>query len=134
MMENSMRQARGLDRSAQEALQKLDQEVALYIIKNQMEHLKPVYRTARVLAYLEQVYRHAGAYLDFKADPEEQADAQLPFPILPGRSTGRKYAVNILVDNSNMEGAPSFWRDPLTAIYLGASSRSPVGALTTDLP
>lgn len=136
LMETTLRQVRGLDRSAQEALQKLDQEVALYIINNQMEHLKPVYKDLpEVLAYLEQVQKDMLAHIsDFKAEPEE-AEAQLPFPIPTVRKVPvRKYAVNVLVDNSNVEGAPVILeRNPTYGHLFGRiEQEAQFGVLTTD--
>jgi len=136
MLETSLRQARGLDRSAQEALQKLDQEVALYAIRHQMEHLKPAYQDLpEVLSYLEQVQQDMLAHIsDFKAEPEE-AEAQLPFPIPAAKhEPGRRYAVNVLVDNSSCQGAPVILElNPTYSHLFGRiEQEAQFGALTTD--
>lgn len=135
MLETSLRQARGLDRSAQEALQKLDQEVALYAISHQMEHLKPKYQDLpEVLSYLEQVQQDMLAHIsDFKSEPDEEA--QLPFPIPAARrEPGHRYEVNVLVDNSNCTGAPVILeRNPIYSNLFGRiEQEAQFGALTTD--
>ena len=135
MLETSLRQARGLDRGAQEALQKLDQEVALYAIRHQMEHLKPKYQELPdVLSYLEQVQQDMlGHISDFKAEPDEET--QSPFPI-PGakKESPRKYAVNVLVNNSDCKGAPVILeRNPTYSNLFGrVEQEAQFGALTTD--
>ena len=104
LMETSVRQARGLDRSAQEALQKLDQEVALYAIRHQMEHLKPKYQEMpEVLTYLEQVQQDMLAHIsDFKAEPEE-AEAQVPFAVPAAKKEPGKFIVSVVVVNLTVE-------------------------------
>ncbi len=102
-----VRQARALDKSADEELQKLDREVALYALGHLIEDLKEKYQDLpNVVAYLEQVRDDILDNLSqFRGEPQAQA----PTPVsIPGASelAFRKYQVNVLVDNSVLEGAP----------------------------
>lgn len=103
----AIRQASGLERSATEELQKLDRRVALFALSHLVEDLKERYQDLpEVLAYLDQVQNDIVEHLSqFRAEPEEQPATPMPVPgakELPFR----KYKVNVLVDNSGLQGAP----------------------------
>jgi predicted ATP-dependent protease len=130
-----MRQARGLEKSANEALQKLDQEVALFALGPLIEDLQEKYHELpEVVAYLEEVQ---GDILDnlsqFRAEPQTQPPS--PFPT-PGASEipFRKYEVNVLVDNSALAGAPVVMELNPTYNHLFGriEKEAQFGALVTD--
>jgi lon-related putative ATP-dependent protease len=106
----AMKQIHQLERATQEKLQKLDQQVALYIVGGLMDELHEKYRDLpQVLAYLQAVQKDILENIEtFKAGTTAATPAaegaiaapwlrELPF---------RKYQVNVLVDNSAQKGAP----------------------------
>lgn len=106
----TMKQIRDLERVAQEKLQALDQQVALYIVGALMEELHEKYHDLpEVIAHLKAVQKDILENIEtFKssAAPNPAPDGsavvtpwlrELPF---------RKYQVNVLVDNSEQKGAP----------------------------
>ncbi|MDZ7291205.1 MAG: AAA family ATPase [candidate division KSB1 bacterium] len=109
----TMKQIRELERAAQEKLQALDQQVALYIVGELMEDLHEKYGDLpEVIEHLKAVQKDILENIEtFKSGttpagqtPEPGALAlttpwlrELPF---------RKYQVNVLVDNSEQQGAP----------------------------
>ncbi len=134
-IEAVLRQVKSLDKDAGEALQELDQEVALYAIKHSMSDIKEKYRAVEAIqTYLEQVQVDILANLsDFKPETEGQPAQQLPF-LRSKENPLKKYAVNILVDNSQHPGAPVvIERNPTYSNLFGKiEQEANFGALTTD--
>ncbi len=106
----TMKQIRDLERAAQEKLQALDQQVALFIVGGLLEELHEKYHDLpAVITHLHAVQKDILENIEaFKSgavanvSPESGAAAtpwlrELPF---------RKYQVNVLVDNSEQKGAP----------------------------
>jgi lon-related putative ATP-dependent protease len=108
----TMKQVRELARAAQEKLQGIDKQVALYIVGGLMEDLHEKYRDLpEVIEYLQAVQKDilenietfkGGLLTSASSTPESNSASnpwwrELPF---------RKYQVNVLVDNSKQEGAP----------------------------
>jgi lon-related putative ATP-dependent protease len=134
-LETALRQSRGFDKNALEALQKLDQEVAKYATGHMFEDLKEKYKDlAEVLAYLEEVRSDILANLnDFKTEPDEQPASPIPGMGIK-KAPLKKYAVNVLVDNSDCKGAPVILEmNPTYSNLLGRiEQEAQFGALTTD--
>jgi lon-related putative ATP-dependent protease len=132
----SLRQLRAVEKAAEEAMEKLDKQVALFALGPLLEDLKDHFQSQpEVLAYLDEVRDDMLANLDqFRAEPG-QAQPASPFRI-PGmeeRST-RKYEVNVLVDNSDLKGAPVVMERNPTYNYLFGrlEKEAQFGALLTD--
>ncbi|MCK4472014.1 MAG: AAA family ATPase, partial [Anaerolineae bacterium] len=106
-LKKAMRQMRGLDKKANEALQELDQEVALFAVGPSVDELVEKYRDLpEVVAYLEKVRDDIVENLSlFREGAEAQPTSPLPVPGA-GETPFRKYEVNVVVDNSELEGAP----------------------------
>ena len=106
-LKRAMRQLTGLEKKANEALRKLDQEVALYAVGPPVSELIEQYDDLpEVVAYLKTVRDDIAENLAlFKG--EAQAQPISPFPT-PGTAElpFRKYEVNVVVDNSELKGAP----------------------------
>jgi lon-related putative ATP-dependent protease len=134
-LEAAIRQAKGLDKGAEEAMQKLDRQVGEYAIRHQFADLKDKYAGLdEVLTFLEHVQNDI---LDNLANFKPQAEEQPALPI-PGRgvkeSPTRKYQVNVLVDNSRQKGAPVVLeRNPTYANLFGrVEQEAQFGTLVTD--
>ncbi len=133
-IETVLRQVKGLDKDAADAIQKLDQEVASFALKHLMADLRQKYQDVQaVLAHLAQVQADILENIpDFKADPDEAA-SPLPF-LTRRRDPSKKYAVNVMVDNSGRKGAPVVLeRNPTyTNLFGKIEQEATFGALTTD--
>ena len=106
-LKRTMRQFTGLDRKANEALHNLDREVALSTVEPSVSELIQKYQELpQVVAYLEQVRNDM---IENLSQFRQEAEAQ-PAPALmpPGAEElpFRKYEVKVVVDNSELEGAP----------------------------
>jgi lon-related putative ATP-dependent protease len=135
-LEAIVRQGRAVEKSASEELQKLDQEVALYSLSHLIQDLKEKYQDVpQVVTYLEEVKDDILENLSqFRAEPGEQQPS-LPFPVPAPRETPfRKYEVDVLVDNSELEGAPVVVEmNPTYSNLFGRiEQEARFGALVTD--
>ncbi len=132
---NTMRQLIDMERKIHEALRKLNKEVALYALGNQVESLKEKYQaTPEVTTYLKEVESDVLDNLQQfirRGEPEQQ----LPFPMpWMKEEPYKKYEVNLVIDNSNTTGAPVVMEtNPTYHNLLGRTEKeAQFGALITD--
>jgi len=132
---NTMRQLIDMERKIHEALKKLNKEVALYALGNQVESLMEKYRiNSEVTNFLKEVENEILDNLQQfirRGDPEQQ----MPFPMPWIREEPyKKYEVNLIIDNSNTAGAPVVVEtNPTYHNLLGRTEKeAQFGALTTD--
>ena len=132
---NTMRQLIDMERKIHEALKKLNKEVALYALGNQVESLMEKYQaTSEVTTYLKEVENDILDNLQQfirRGEPEQQ----LPFPMpWMKEEPYKKYEVNVVIDNSNTKGAPVVVEtNPTYHNLLGRTEKeAQFGALTTD--
>jgi lon-related putative ATP-dependent protease len=131
-IENALRQTRALDNSAQEALEKLDQQVVHFVLHQLMENLTEKYKEQLdVLAHLQAIENNIIENIaQFKPESEEKERQ------LPGlkRTPTDKYRVNVLVDNSKLQGAPVIVEmNPTYSNLFGRIEQEAfMGALVTD--
>jgi hypothetical protein len=78
-IEAAFRQAKAIDKSASEELQRMDRQVALYALGHLLDELKGKYQSLpEILSYLDAVRDDILEHLDeFRAEPQEQAN--VPF-------------------------------------------------------
>ncbi len=129
------RQIKALDKSAGEAVQKLDREVALYAIKHSVNDIQQEYEGVEAIqTYLEEVQNDILENIpDFRPAAEEAPAPELPF--LKGKGDPlKKYVVNVLVENSPGEGAPVVMeRNPTYGNLFGKiEQEAHFGTLATD--
>ncbi|MFQ5811659.1 MAG: AAA family ATPase [Anaerolineae bacterium] len=134
-LKKAMRQMRSLDKKANEALQELDQEVALYAVGHLVNELMEKYRDLpEVVAYLKEVQDDIVENLSqFREGAEAQPTSPLPVPGA-GELPFGKYEVNVMVDNSELEGAPVVMEiNPTYNNLFGRIEKeAQFGALVTD--
>lgn len=134
-LEEATREAKSLDKNLREQIKKLDMEVAQYAIQQHFEDVKEKYQD------LEEIPEHIDHVRedilenvdDFTKDDETKA--QLPLDRGRARQVlTRKYAVNVLVDNSHLDGAPVVLEmNPTHSNLIGRVEHEAVfGALVTD--
>ena len=132
---NTMRQLIDMERKIHEALKKLNKEVALYALGNQVESLMGKYQaTPEATTYLKEVENDILDNLQqfIKRGESEQ---QLPFPMpWMKEEPYKKYEVNLVIDNSHTTGAPVIVEtNPTYHNLLGRTEKeAQFGALTTD--
>lgn len=114
-IEAAVRQARGVERSASAEVERMDQQVALYALNQMMVDLKTKYRDIpEALDYLDHVQADILENLDqFRSEtPKSSEDGGSQNMALATMMAGareqffRRYGVNLLVDNSGLNGAP----------------------------
>lgn len=134
-LEASIRQTKSLDKDARDAVDKLDREVALYALRNWNEDMKEKFQDlSEVLVYIDAVQTDLLDQVElFKADGQEETPA-LPFAAPPKGLPLKKYAVNILVDNSKLKGAPVIVETNPTHdnLFGRIEQEARYGALVTD--
>jgi lon-related putative ATP-dependent protease len=135
-MKEDFKQLRNLERAAQEQIQELDQQVALYIVGELVDDLVQKYHDyADVTAYLKAAQQDILQHIEtFKSSGTEQMDGtpvntpwarELPF---------RKYQVNVLIDNSKTQGAPVVvaLNPGYTNLFGRVEKETQLGAMMTD--
>jgi lon-related putative ATP-dependent protease len=134
-LEASIRQTRTLDKDAREAVEKLDREVTAYALRSWNEDMKEKFASlSEVLEYIDAVQADVLDQVEFfKTDGQEEAPA-LPFGPQPKILPVKKYAVNILVDNSKLKGAPVIVETNPTHdnLFGRIEQEARFGALVTD--
>ncbi len=134
---NAMRQLIDMERKIHDALKKLNKEVALYAIGNQVESMNEKYRgTPEVTAYLLAIENDILDNLSqFVKRGGGEAQEQFPFP-MPWMKEDpyKKYEVNVVIDNAETKGAPVIVEtNPTYPNLLGKTEKeAQFGALTTD--
>ena len=132
---STMRQLIDMERKIHESLKKLNKEVALYAIGNQVESLIENYKdTPEVTKYLKDVQNDILDNLQ-QFVKRSEAQLELPFQVPWMREEPfKKYEVNVVIDNSDVEGAPVVVEtNPTYPNLLGRTEKeAQFGALTTD--
>ena len=132
-LRSAMRQLRGLEGKIDQELKKLNREVALYAIGYLVSDLKEKYKELpEFINYLEKVQ---GDILDNLTQfiEEPKPPVPLPFPWMK-EIPFRKYEVNMMVDNSDLKGAPVVVEPNPTYqnLFGRVEKEAQFGVLTTD--
>ncbi len=121
-LDDVVRAVREADKVVKEMLIKLERQIALDVIEQPIEDLKNKYSfNEKINQYLDAVKEDILNNLqDFKIQ-EEVTPPIPPFVKIPKEASFVKYSVNILVDNSNTEGAPVVYEPNPTYLNLFGS-------------
>ena len=104
-----IRQIKNIEKEAEERVSEWENKLALFAVGIQINDLKEKYRDyKKVLDYLEKVQEDILKNLDEFREEELTDEQQLLLPWLKSSDESHtdKYKVNLLVDNSELEGAP----------------------------
>ena len=134
-MEASLHLVKGLDKKARSAVQELDESVAKYAISHLIEETKEQFTgETEVLKYLEQVGNDIVAnQANFRSESDSSPASLLP--MVPQREPVIKnYKVNVVVDNSELKGAPVILETnpTYTNLFGRIEQEARFGALITD--
>jgi predicted ATP-dependent protease len=114
----------------------LKREISRFVVGQHMESYLEKYKDeAEVIEYLEEVLEDIVENIEeFTKKQEDQQHSILHFPIVAKEPTFRRYEVNVLVDNSDTEGAPvAIESNPIYPNLFGTIERQALfGALFTD--
>ena len=134
-LRNTMRQFLDMERRIREELKKLNRDVALYAIGNLMEDLIERYKELpEITAYLKTVQNDI---LDNIAQFVKRGETQQQMPFsVPWMKEApfKKYEVNVIVDNSDVKGAPVILEfNPTYQNLFGTTEKeAQFGALVTN--
>ncbi|MGE5574609.1 MAG: Lon protease family protein, partial [Ignavibacteria bacterium] len=132
---NTMRQLIDMERKIHDALKKMNKEVALYVLGNQVDSLMEKYQAIpEVTTYVKEVENEILENLQQfirRGEPEQQLPFAMPWM---KEEPYKKYEVNVVIDNSNTTGAPVIVEsNPTYHNLLGRTEKeAQFGALTTD--
>ena len=137
-LRSALRQVRGLEKKSSEVVKKVNHEVALYAVGHLVADLKEKYKEfPEVITYLERVQDDILESLDqFLGKPRAQLRAPPASEQFPWMREFffRKYEVNVIVDNSDLQGAPVVVElNPTYQNLFGRIEKeAQFGVLTTD--
>ncbi|HIQ04978.1 MAG TPA: ATP-dependent protease, partial [Anaerolineae bacterium] len=136
-VEQLIRQNRQREKEAREALRALDERIALFATGHLIDELKEKYDgLEQVTGYLEAFQQDVVRNLELFKEPEKATPTVMGIPlgVEPDEVAFRRYQVNLLVDNSALEGAPVVEEpNPTYPNLVGRiEHRAQLGALLTD--
>jgi lon-related putative ATP-dependent protease len=128
-------QLRDLDRSAEEKVFKLNREVATYVLEPRLVELRQKFKDdEEVLDFIKHVEDDILDNLTSILQGEQPQQGPMGIMLPPGDGPKRNYGVNLIVDNSELKGAPveiemnpSYYR-----LFGAAEKEARFGALFTD--
>jgi lon-related putative ATP-dependent protease len=135
-MNAAVQRIRGFEKEMKAKLKELDTRVALFAVGYLIDELQKKYAPLdEVMDFLKDVKNDIINNIDqFKETKEQQAPPGFPFAPQAQEQTGTHYEVNVLVDNSETEGAPVVVETNPTYpnLFGGFERKSQFGALFTD--
>ena len=130
-------QVRSGERLVFERIQQMDQEIVRFALDFLIQEIKEKYDSiTQVGAYLDEVESDMAENVDmFRAKPQEGQNTTPVVPPVSPNHTLRRYEVNVIVDNSETQGAPVIVEvNPTHTNLLGrVDKEAQFGALQTDL-
>jgi lon-related putative ATP-dependent protease len=136
-MRSVTRQFMDMERKIEEEINKLNRDIALYVIGHLMVDLREKYKEfPDVLSYLEEAQKDIlDNVSQFIREPEAEPQAPLPFAASwMAEAPFKKYAVNCAVDNSSNKGAPVImeYNPTFQNLFGRIEKEAQFGALITD--
>lgn len=104
-----IRKIKNIEREAEEKISEWENRIALFAVGMHMSDLKEKYKDfPKIVEYLDRVQQDILENLDEFRSDESSDEQQVVVPWLRKcmESPTDKYKINLLVDNSNLEGAP----------------------------
>jgi lon-related putative ATP-dependent protease len=108
LMEDVFKAGKEIVRELEKAMEALDKEIILPLIKDAVKEIKVKYENEKIQEYLQEVEESLINDLDrFRQKKEEQPALRIPgLPFGKGEDEFLEYQVNVLVDNSETQTAP----------------------------
>lgn len=131
----TIREVNKLHQAMSSKIEKLMQEVTLFVVKGRIDIIKDEYKGCKdILAYLNEVQADILENVkDFIASPPEKSPFEgLMFPAV--KPSFQRYNVNVLVEQNSSKGAPVIFETNPTYhnVFGQIEKRAHMGTLTTD--
>jgi len=131
-----LRQVRDVNRESRDRVNELNRRVGLYVVGTRIEAIREQFISIlNVAAYLDDVRDHILSNLDdFTEDGQKQESSGPRIKIEPPEDPYLKYRVNIVVDNTDLKGAPVIIETNPTYhnMFGRMERRAQLGTLLTD--
>jgi len=132
-----LRQVRDVNRESREQVNELNRRVGMYVVGTRIEGIREQFGSfPHVAAYLDEVQNHILSHLDdFSEDSQKQeSSAGSQIKLEAPADPYLKYRVNILVDNTDLTGAPVIIETNPTYynMFGRMERRAQLGTLLTD--
>jgi lon-related putative ATP-dependent protease len=126
--------ARALQDEAEEELAALDRQTVTRLVEPRITHIREVLRFAEVHAWLDDVMEDAVQTLQTFLPPDDVEGGGLAEALRGPGAPPERYAVNVMVDNSGLEGAPVVMElNPTYGALVGkVERRMAFGAMETN--
>jgi len=106
-MESVFREMRNIERKARESFEELDRQIALPLVKENIDAIKARYDHPKLHSYLDDAQEHIMNNLArFKKEEQSSEPSVFPKPSAAEEEQFLEYQVNVLVDNSSTKGVP----------------------------
>ncbi len=106
-LRSAFRRIRDIDRDAEAAVDEFNKEVASYAMDHMLQSLRDKYGDIEDCSkYIDSVRNDILANLDQIISSQKEPESPLSFMMRPTPDPTEKYKVNLIVDNSKLEGAP----------------------------
>lgn len=133
-----LRDIRAVEREANQALEKLDRQTALFVIGHLFDQMKEAYKdNPQVIQHLDEMQEDMLQNIALlRGQVSAQVDTSAPrlSPSWAQEVAFRKYAVNVLIDNSDLTGAPVImeFNAAYTNLFGRIEKEAQMGVLATD--
>ncbi len=106
-LKSTIREVRNIDKKMAEEVEEMDRKVALFAVEHLFQELLEKFKDLpKVIDYLKEMQEEMMENIHLFREQKQQQQA-LPFPIpFDQGSIFKKYQVNVIVDNSDLQGAP----------------------------
>jgi lon-related putative ATP-dependent protease len=134
-LREAVRHLRKIERKTNEELKNLDREISAFVTDDLIDELRGKYKDyPEVLKYLDEVQKNILDNISKFTESDDDTSKNLPFPFGSKEPSFKEYEVNVLVDNSDVDGAPVIIEhNPTYQNLIGKIEKvSHFGTLTTD--
>jgi lon-related putative ATP-dependent protease len=133
-LQEALLKLRDMDRDAEETVFKLNRQVATFVLEPRLLELRAKFKDhTPVIEFLAHVQEDILDHLPDLIRGQQPVQGPLGIPITP-ENPKKNYAINLIVDNSELKGAPvEIERNPTYFRLFGATEKEArFGALFTD--
>ncbi len=107
-LKSTMREIRNIDKKLADEIKELDRKVALFAVEHLFQDLLEKFNEIpKVIDFLKEMQEDMMENINLFRQQEQQQQQPFPFPVPGDQESGfKKYQVNVIVDNSELKGAP----------------------------
>ncbi len=107
-LKSTVREIRNIDKQLADEVKELDRKVALFAVEHLFQDLLDKFKDIpKVIGFLKEMQEDMMENINLFRQQGQQQQQPFPFPIPGDQESGfKKYQVNVIVDNSELQGAP----------------------------